>query len=193
MLCEVAPKKVAQWLTFFSKHCDKGHDGIFKINLQQIKRSRHLITNWTRSRGYAARDEMSKWVILTQWADHIQEARRISARLSDWVVNNARSPHLRPHQQCIGITSCAHSANNNSFIGNNLCKIPSIHVSWSFQSGIFYVKSPTCVPLSAGRWPSQGAWLRLVMVGLCTAVRFPNPWNNQQAGWEAWQWWWSNL
>ena len=103
-----------------------------------------------------------------QWADHIQGARRISARLSDWVVNNARSPHLRPHQQCIGITSCAHSANNNSFIGNNLCKIPSIHVSWSFQSGIFYVKSPTCVPLSAGRWPSQGAWLRLVMVGLYT-------------------------
>ena len=126
-----------------------------------------------------------------QWADHIQGARRISARLSDWVVNNAHSPHLRPHQQCIGITSCAHSANNNSFIGNNLCKIPSIHVSWSFQSGIFYVKSPTCVPLSAGRWPSQGAWLRLVMVGLCTAVRFPNPWNNQQAGWEAWQWWWT--
>ena len=58
MLCEVAPKKVAQWLTFFSKHCEKGHDGTFKINLDQIKRSRHLITDWTRSRGYAARDEM---------------------------------------------------------------------------------------------------------------------------------------
>ena len=122
------------------------------------------------------------------WADHIQGARRISARLSDWVVNNAHTPHLRPHQQCIGITSCAHSANNNSFIGNNLCKIPSIHVSWSFQSGIFYVKSPTCVPLSAGRWPSQRAWLRLVMVGLYTMQSgSPTPWNfQQQAGWEAW-------
>ena len=87
-----------------------------------------------------------------------------------WVIGSLimRALHLRPHQQCIGITSCAHSANNNSFIGNNLCKIPSIHVSWSFQSGIFYVKSPTCVPLSAGRWPSQRAWLRLVMVGLYT-------------------------